>query len=456
MSEREELPHVVIIGGGFGGVRVARRLKRAPVRVTLVDRRNHHLFQPLLYQVATAGLSGPDIAYPIRKMFRRQRNCSVYLGEVTDIDRRGRTVTLSDGERLTFDHLVVATGVGHDYFGHDEAWSPWAPGLKHLDEALDIRRRVLLAYEEAEREPDPERRAALLTFVVVGAGPTGVEMAGALAEIARKTLARDFRKVTPDLVRVVLVDAAPRVLGAFDQRLSDAAQRQLERLGVQVELARPVTGIDADGVHFDDGLMRAHVVIWAAGVRAVGPLDSLGAERDRGGRVHVTDRLHLPNDERVYVIGDAAHLEQDGAPLPGVAQVAMQMGQHAAANIRRAMAGEPQTGFRYKDKGSLATIGRSKAVAQLGRFRLSGFFAWFLWVWIHILFLVGFRNRFVVFWEWIWAYFTYTRSARVILERPFRAERARPPTAVERDGNGASGEAAHVGEVGGEDRRSRG
>lgn len=427
MIDSAERPHVLVIGGGFGGIRVARGLAKAPVRVTLVDRRNHHLFQPLLYQVATAGLSAADIAYPIRKMLRRQKNCTVYLGEVASIDRAAHTATLGDGTALAWDYLVVATGVGHDYYGHEADWAPHAPGLKHLDEALDIRRRVLLAYERAEREDDPGERAALMTFVVVGGGPTGVEMAGALAEIAKKTLARDFRHVKPSHARVVLVDAADRVLSAgFSEAMSQSAHEQLEQLGVRIELSRRITAIGPDGVRFGDDALAARTVIWAAGVKAVGPLGDLDATRDRGGRVHVTDALHLPDDPRVYVIGDAAHKEQDGALLPGVAQVAMQMGAHTAKNVRRALAGEPQRPFRYKDKGALATIGRSKAVAQLGRRRFSGFPAWFLWVWVHILFLVGFRNRVVVFWDWIWAYFTYSRSARVILERPFATDAVRP------------------------------
>ncbi len=419
MTEAQPVPHVVVIGGGFGGVHVARGLRKANVRVTLIDRRNHHLFQPLLYQVATAGLTAADIAYPIRKMFRRQKNCTVYLADVLRIDRRARRVFLRDGEVVTYDALVVATGVTHDYFGNDE-WAEHAPGLKSLDEALEIRRRVLTAYENAEREDDPDARAAWLTFAVVGAGPTGVEMAGALAEIAKKTLARDFRRVRPEHARIVLVDASDRVLQGFSPAMSERAHQQLEAVGVRIELGRRVTTVDDDGLSFGSDRLSAKTVIWAAGVRATGLIATLATGTDRAGRAEVTPALHLPDDPKVYVIGDAAALQQDGEQLPGVAQVAIQQGGHVAKNIVRSLAQAPQTAFTYKDKGSLATIGRSKAVAEIGSWRFGGFWAWLVWVWVHILFLVGFRNRFVVFFEWIWAYFTYSRSARVILEQPFK------------------------------------
>jgi NADH:quinone reductase (non-electrogenic) len=425
----DRLPQVVILGGGFSGLTAARALGRAPAAVLLLDRRNHHLFQPLLYQVATAGLSPAEIAEPIRRILRRQKNATVLLGEVTAIDPQGRRVLLADGE-VGYDYLVVATGVTHSYFGH-EAWAPFAPGLKSLEDALEIRRRALLAFERAEAEPDPERRRRWLTFVVIGGGPTGVEMAGAFAEIARNTLVRDFRRIDPRTARVILVEAGPRVLPAYPRDLSEKAVRQLEALGVQVWTEAAVTGMGALGVELGKDRLAAGTVVWAAGVQASPLARTLGAPLDRAGRVRVAPDLTVPGRPEIQVIGDLAALDHDdGRPVPGVAPAAMQMGRHAAANIERALRGEPLRPFRYRDKGSLATIGRSRAVAVIGALKLWGFVAWMAWLLIHIFFLIGFRNRFVVLFTWAWAYVTHQRSARLILERragePPEADASRP------------------------------
>jgi NADH dehydrogenase len=406
-------PHVVILGGGFGGLSAGRALRRAPVRVTLVDQRNHHVFQPLLYQVAMAALSAPDIAAPIRRIFWRQRNVTVLMAEATSVDLAGKRVRLADGE-LAYDFLILATGAAHSYFGHD-AWAAHAPGLKSLEDALDIRRRVLLAFEAAEREEDPERQRRWLTFVVVGAGATGVELAGTLAEVARHTLAREFRRIDPRTARVLLLEGSDRVLPPYPADLSAKAAAQLEGLGVEVRTRAMVTSLDADGVGLGAERIPAATVLWAAGL-AASPLGrSLGAPLDRAGRVKVAPELTLPGRDDVFVIGDLAALEQDGKPVPGVAPAAMQMGRHAATNVARVIEGRPLAPFRYVDKGSLATIGRRAGVADFGSLRLSGFLAWFAWLAIHIFFLIGFRNRFVVMFEWAWAYFTYQRSARLIL-----------------------------------------
>lgn len=415
------LPQVVILGGGFSGLAAAKALRGAPASVLLLDRRNHHLFQPLLYQVATAGLSPAEIAEPIRRILRRQKNATVLLGEVTAIDPERRLVLLADGA-VPYDHLIVATGVTHSYFGH-EAWAPFAPGLKTLDEALEIRRRALLAFERAESEADAEKRRRWLTFVVIGGGPTGVEMAGAFAEIARNTLARDFRRIDPRTARVILVEAGPRILPAYPRDLSDDAARQLEALGVQVWTEAAVTGIGPEEVELGKDRLAAGTVVWAAGVQASPLARSLGAPLDRAGRVRVAPDLTVPGRPEIQVIGDLAALDHDGRPVPGVAPAAMQMGRHAAANVERALRGEPFLAFRYRDKGSLATIGRSRAVAVIAGLKLRGFVAWMAWLLIHIFFLIGFRNRFVVLFTWAWAYVTHQRSARLILER-----RELPPT----------------------------
>ena len=407
------LPRVVIVGGGFGGLAAARALARAPAAVTLVDRQNHHLFQPLLYQVATAGLSPAEIAYPIRRILRRQRNARVLLGEAVAIDVAAKRVRLSDGE-IPYDHLILAAGAGHSYFGQDD-WELHAPGLKTLEDALEIRRRVLLAFEKAEREEDPEVRRSWLTFVVIGGGPTGVEMAGAFADIARHTLVRDFRRIDPRTARVILVEAGPRVLPVYPEALSQKAKLQLEALGVQVWTESPVTGIDGTGVRVGGDRVAARTVVWAAGVQASPLARSLGAPLDRAGRVRVAADLTVPGEPAVFVIGDLASLDQDGRPVPGVAPAAIQMGEHAAQNVRRALRGEPLAPFRYRDKGSLATIGRRRGVALVRALRLSGLPAWLAWLGVHIFFLIGFRNRFVVLFTWAWAYVTYDQTARLIV-----------------------------------------
>jgi len=410
------MPQVVIVGGGFAGLLAAQGLAKAAVDVTLVDRQNHHLFQPLLYQVATAGLSSAEIASPIRRILRRQKNTTVLMAEARGVDLEGRRLLLADGE-LRYDFLVMATGATHSYFGHDE-WERYAPGLKNLDDAFELRRRVLLAFEQAEREPDAERRRQWLTFVVIGGGPTGVEMAGALAEIARHTLTREFRRIDPRTARVILVEAGPRILTAYPEELSRSAVLQLEGLGVQVWVGSPVTGIDDSGVSIGGDRLVARTVVWAAGVQASPMGQALGATLDRAGRVKVTPELTLPGHLEVFVLGDLAAVEQNGRPVPGVAPAAMQMGRHTAANIVRAVRGEALVPFRYRDKGSLATIGRSAGVAWFGgRWTFTGFVAWVAWLAIHIVFLIGFRNRFVVMVTWAWAYLTYQRSARLIFGR---------------------------------------
>jgi NADH:ubiquinone reductase (H+-translocating) len=409
-------PHVVILGGGFGGLYCARALRRARVDVTLVDRRNYHLFQPLLYQVATASLSPADVASPIRAILKRSRNTEVWMAEAVDVDVDGKVVRLKDGA-LQYDYLVVATGVTHAYFGHDE-WAPLAPGLKTVDDALEIRRRFLLAFEAAEREADPEARRRLLTFVIVGAGPTGVELAGAMAEIARESIPRDFRFIDTASARVILVEGADRVLPPYPEELSERARRQLVRLGVEVRTGALVTDIRPDGVHIGDDRIPAANVFWAAGVAASPLAARLGAPLDRAGRVLVEPDGSLPGHPDVFVIGDLAHLEQDGKPLPGVAQVAIQGGRHVARTIRNDLKGRPREPFRYRDLGNLATVGRNAAVADFGRVRFGGYFAWLIWVFVHILNLIGFRNRILVMIQWAWAWLTYQRGIRLITGSP--------------------------------------
>ncbi len=410
-------PHVVVIGGGFGGLTAAQALRRAPVNVTLIDRRNHHLFQPLLYQVATAGLAAPAIAAPIRQILAAQENTTVLYGEAARVDVARRTVVLEDGGEIAYDHLIVGTGSTHSYFGRDD-WAAHAPGLKTLDDAFELRRRILLAFERAEREQDPARRNAWLTFVVVGAGATGVEMAGTLAEIARHTLRGEFRRFDPRNARVVLIEGGERVLPAYPPDLSEKARLQLERLGVSVWLGRQVSGVDADGVRVSDERLVAKTVIWAAGV-AASPLGAtLGASLDRTGRVIVEPDLTLPGHPEISVIGDLAALPWHTPSVPGTAPPAKQMGRRAAKNIHLRLRGRPVKPFRYRDYGSLATIGRSKAVALLGRMKLSGYPAWLMWLSAHIFFLIGFRNRIMVLIDWAWAYWTFERSARIIAEPP--------------------------------------
>lgn len=416
-------PRVVIVGGGFGGLYAAKALARAPVRVTLVDKRNHHLFQPLLYQVAAAALNPSDIAVPLRAVLRRQKNLTVILAEATGVDLAGRRLLLADGA-LPYDFLILATGATHSYFGND-GWARHAPGLKTIEDALEIRRRVLLAYEAAEREEDPERRREWLTFAIVGAGPTGVELAGSLAEIARKTLARDFRRIDPRQARVLLLEGAPRVLPPFPSELSERARRQLEGLGVEVRTGAMVTGIDERGVTLGAERLPARTVLWAAGVAASALGRSLGVPLDRAGRVRVTPELTVPGRTDVFVIGDLAAVEEDGKTVPGVAPAAIQMGRHAALQIRRALRGEAHRPFRYADRGMLATIGRAAAVAVVRRARLSGAVAWWAWLAVHLLFLIGFRNRFLVLFGWAWTYLTFRRGARLITETVHSAARDR-------------------------------
>jgi NADH dehydrogenase len=404
----------VIIGAGFGGLAVARALRRAPVRITIIDRANHHLFQPLLYQVATAALSPADIAAPIRRIFRHQRNVAVMLAEVTAVNVQEKRIALTDGE-VDYDILVVATGATDAYFGHD-AWAEHARGLKTLKDALEIRRQVLLAFEIAEREPDESRRRAWMTFVIVGAGATGVELAGTLAEVARRTLARDFRQIDTASARVILLEASPLVLSSYPEELSASARVQLESLGVVVRTGAQVSSVDADGVSIGSEFIPARTVLWAAGVAASPLARTLEAPLDRSGRVLVNSDLTIPGRDDVYVIGDLAHFGQATGVVPGVAPAAMQEGRHAALNITRTLRGQSHLPFRYVDKGMLATIGRGAAVAQVGSIKTSGFLAWLLWLFVHIYFLIGFRNRILVMFQLAWSYFTFDRGARLITE----------------------------------------
>jgi NADH:quinone reductase (non-electrogenic) len=413
----EARPEVVIVGGGFGGLYAARTLRGAPAHVTIVDRRNHHLFQPLLYQVATAALNPADIAAPIRSVFRGWRNISVVLAEAVAVDAAARKLMLADGE-LAYDYLVLATGATHSYFGHDE-WAPFAPGLKSIEDALEIRRRVLLAYEMAERERSPERRREFMTFVIIGGGPTGVELAGALAEISRQALAREFQHIDPSHARIILIESVPRVLPPYPEDLSAKARTQLERLGVDVWTGARVTAIEPGVVHVGPERILARTVVWAAGVAASPLARTLGVPLDRAGRVLVDPSLAIPGRDDVFVIGDLAAVEQDGKLVPGVAPAAIQMGRHAARNIRLSLAGQPGRAFRYRDKGSFATIGRGKAVGEMhGGFKLSGFPAWVAWLAIHIFFLIGFRSRVLVIFQWAYSYVTFRRGARLITGPP--------------------------------------
>lgn len=407
------VPHVVIVGAGFGGLQAARALRHAPVQITVIDRSNHHLFQPLLYQVATADLSPADIAAPIRSILKHQKNTSVILAEVTGVDRQGQRVLMHE-RSLPYDYLIVATGARHSYFGHDE-WESFASGLKSIDDAAMLRRKILLAFEAAESETDPEKRRALLTFVLVGAGPTGVEMAGAIAELAHKTLVSDFRQIDPKATRIVLVEAVSRILLAFPESLANKAERALTRLGVEVRTNSPVEAIDSEGVVIAGNRLPARTVIWTAGVAASRAGQWLGAEMDRAGRVKVGSNLSLPGYPNVFVIGDTASLSQDGKPLPGVAPVAMQEGRYVAQVIAQRVAGKKgMTPFRYHSHGNLATVGRSFAVVESGPLHLTGFLAWVMWLVVHIFYLIGFRNRLLVMLQWAWEYVTHQRSARLI------------------------------------------
>ncbi len=412
-EQTDQRPRVVIVGAGFGGLYAARALERAAVHVTVVDRRNHHLFQPLLYQVATAALSPGDIAHPIRAVLSRQENARVLLGEAKAVNLKTRKVILRDGE-LEYGFLILATGASHTYFGHDD-WEQWAPGLKNLEDALEIRRRILLAFEKAERETDETRKRELLTFVLVGGGPTGVELAGAIAEIACQVMVRDFRTIDPRQARIILLEAGPRILTAYPEDLSAKAEQALKKLGVEVWTKSPVGAIEPGRVVVAGKTIAAATVLWAAGVAASPLAQSLAVELDRAGRVLVEPDLSIPGHPEVFVIGDlAAFLHQTGIPLPGVAPVAIQQGRQAARNIIRASGGEPTQPFFYKGRGNLATIGRAAAVADFGKVKFSGLLAWLLWLFVHIFSLIGFRNRLAVLFNWAWAYFTFQRAARLI------------------------------------------
>jgi len=417
---------IVVVGGGFAGLAVAKGLGgREGALVTLVDRENHHLFQPLLYQVAMAGLSPAEIAVPIRSLLSRFRNVRVLREEARAVDLSGRRVTTDSGGHA-YDSLVLACGAHHDYFGHDE-WEEFAPGLKTLAQATEIRRRVLTAFEEAEKESDPERKRALLTFVIVGAGPTGVELAGAIGEMSRFTLSRDFRSIDPKLARVILVEAGPRILPAFAARLASRATRDLESLGVQVWTESAVTRIDAGSVLVGAEKIRAATALWAAGVQASELGATLGVPLDARGRVQVGPDLAVPGHPEVFVAGDqASPPAADGRPLPGIAPVAMQAGRHLARTILRELRGEPREPFRYVDRGQAATIGRSRAIVEIGRLRFGGFAAWLGWLLLHIYHLVGFRNRLFVVIQWAWSYLTFGRGARLIVDREWRLRRQAP------------------------------
>ncbi len=410
-------PRVVIVGAGFGGLTAARELARAPVDVVVIDRRNYHLFQPLLYQVATAALSPADIAMPIRSILRGQRNAAVLLGRAAGVDTASRELILDD-RRLPYDYLILATGARHAYFGNDH-WEPVAPGLKKIDDATDIRRRILLAFERAESAMTDAERHRLLTLAVVGGGPTGVEMAGAIAELAKMALAADFRVIDPRQARILLVEAGPRVLPAFPEKLSAIARKDLERLGVEVRTGVPVTHCDEQALTIGTETIPCGCIVWAAGVAASPAAKWLGAEADRAGRVKVMPDLSLPGEPDIYVIGDTAHAtDADGKLLPGIAPVAKQQGAYVARAVAARARGRPApAAFRYRNLGNLATIGRKVAVADFGWIRVSGRFAWLLWGAVHILFLIGFRNRLVVLVEWLWAYLTFQRGARLITGR---------------------------------------
>ncbi len=409
-------PHVVIIGGGFAGLNAARRLGKAPVRVTLIDRNNYHLFQPLLYQVATAGLSPAEIAHPIRSVVRKQQNTEVLMGEVVGVDKEGRSVRLADGKTISYDYLVLATGSVYNYFGHEE-WARFAPSLKTVTDATHIRRNILVAFEQAEMESDEAKRRALLTFVVVGGGPTGVEMAGAIAELAHRALASDFRYIDPQHTRILLVEAVPRILNAFPEHLAQRALEKLVRLGVEVRTNAMVQAVDEYGVVISGDRIDSPNVIWAAGVLGTEPGEWLGAETDRIQRVKVGPDLSVPGHPEIFVLGDTAFVpDPDGKPLPGVAPVAMQQGRYVADRIRARVEGHGGfPPFRYRDKGNLATVGRSFAIADFGRMSFGGFFAWLIWIVVHIVYLIDFQNRMLVLTQWAWSWFTFHRGARLIV-----------------------------------------
>lgn len=426
------VPHVVIVGGGFGGLQAAKRLRKERVRITMVDRRNHHLFQPLLYQVATAALSPSNIAVPIRPMFRGYRNVTVLLSEAKEVVPGRRCLKLAEGE-LGYDYLILAAGAKTSYFGRDE-WARDAPGLKSLEDAVEIRKRILSAFELAERCEDKEEQHSLMTFVVIGGGPTGVEMAGAIAEMARFTLAEDFRRITPSEARVILAEGSDRLLGGFHPSLSAYAMKALRRLGVEVRTRTFATSIDHQRVRLGEETIPARTIIWAAGVSASPLGRTLGLEVDRMGRVPVGEDLSIPGHPEIQVIGDMAQFtNRDGTVLPGVSPVAIQQGRHAAGNVRRMMRGEKPAPFRYLNKGMMATIGRNSAVADVRLFRFRGFLAWLAWLFLHILYLVGFRNRVVTFFEWAYAYFSFSKGSRLITWSLVEEEKKETPQQAEKE-----------------------
>ncbi|MGB0346405.1 MAG: NAD(P)/FAD-dependent oxidoreductase [Balneolaceae bacterium] len=405
---------IVIIGGGFGGMNVAKSLRGTNYEITIIDKSNHHLFQPLLYQVATAALSPGDIAVPIRSVFSSQKNVSVILGEVVAVSKKDQVVQLAEGDVIPFDYLVIATGAQYNYFGNDN-WEPIAPGLKSLDDALRIRERILLSLEKAEKTPDLEDRKPFLTFVVIGGGPTGVEMAGSIAEIAKRNMMREYRNFHKNETTVYLIEAAGGVLNGFSEKLSQNALDTLTKMGVQVILNSPVQEINEKGVQLKNHFIETPNVMWAAGVSGTSLTDSLEDEKDRIGRVKVGPDLSIPDQPNIFVVGDAAHsLDEDGKPLIGVAPVAMQQGRFLGKLLKNELKKKPREVFKYTDKGTMATIGRAKAVADVNGFKVTGLFAWLLWGVIHIFFLIGFRNRFRVFAEWIWHYITFKRGVRLI------------------------------------------
>jgi NADH:quinone reductase (non-electrogenic) len=407
------VPRVVVIGGGFGGLKAALGLAKANVRVLLLDRKNHHTFQPLLYQVALAALSPADISAPIRSAVHGKKNVEALIGNAIGFDLERRVINLEGGDYVVYDYLVLATGATHSYFGHDQ-WEDFAPGLKSLEDATEIRRRVLLAFELAERESLLDGIQRPLNFVIVGGGPTGVELAGAISEIARHVLSRDFHGTDPRRARVILLEGGPRVLPAYAEDLSASAQKQLEQLGIEVHTSTMVTNVEPGAVWVGDERIDSAVTLWAAGVKASPLGQALDAKVDRSGRVFVNNRLNIEFHPEIFVIGDLAHFEQNGAPVPGVAPVAIQMGQYVAKEIRRRVSGEPSQPFSYWDKGSMATIGRSKGIAQIGKIHLSGFLAWSAWLFIHLIYLIGYRNRFFVLLNWAWQYLSWQSGARLI------------------------------------------
>lgn len=418
--ERSQRPHIVIVGAGFGGLTAAKRLARQDVRITIIDRHNHYLFQPLLYQVATANLTPADIASPVRKLLAQHLSIKVLMATIEGVDTAARTVAFRTPSRraasVAYDFLIVATGARHSYFGHHE-YAEHAPGLKALADAASIRARILKAFEIAESEPDEDIRKRLLTFVLIGAGPTGVEMAGAIAELRRYTLRHEFRRIDPTLARILLVEAAPRILHSFHESLSTKAQHRLEKLGVEVRLGKPVEHIGPEHIVLDGETIPAHNIIWTAGVEPSPVAAWLNTEADSRGRVRITPECHIPRDERVFVIGDVACFEAGNGPLPGVAQVAMQQGKYVAKRIRAVLAAKQLPGpFRYADRGNMAVIGRNFAILERGGIRMSGYVAWLAWLFIHVLYLADYENRFSVMTTWAWSYFTSARISRLIIE----------------------------------------